>query len=194
MIFFCVSKTFFLNNDSRIGASCQFKVNKKNYNYLKNFLCKEKELMQLLCDKFIHVFVYCFLCYAYWELLLHCTSSIIVDLSLSHPILRESTQIDYNSSYICRTHSDISPLRILISGWLWNTCAVNQRDSVSPLHQYYIGSGWLGERSRGTKSGADSNGNIALHSRPLTEGAGGFVNLYCRLCTAVLALSCSIYM
>lgn len=174
-----------------LGHHANSKWTKKDYNYFKNFQCKEKELVQLLCDKFIHVFVYCFLCCAYWELLLHWTSSIIVDLSLSRPILRESTQIDY-SSYTCRTHSDIWPLRILISGWLWNTCAVNQRDSSSSLHQYYIGSGWLGERSRGTKSGADSNGNIALHSRPLTEGAGGFVNLYCRLCTAVLALNCSV--
>lgn len=133
-------------------------------NYFKNLLCKEKELMQWLGDKFIHVRLF----------------------SYAVPIE------NYYSSYTCRTHSDIWPLRILISGWLWNTCAVNQRDSGSPLHQYYIGSGWLGERSRGTQNGADSNRNIALHSRPLTEGARGAVNLYCRPCTAVLAMNCSI--
>lgn len=75
-----------------LGHHANSKWTKKDYNYFKNFQCKEKELVQLLCDKFIHVFVYCFLCCAYWELLLHWTSSIIVDLSLSRPILRESTQ------------------------------------------------------------------------------------------------------
>lgn len=132
MIFFCVSKTFFKQWLKNWGIM-PIQSEQKKDNYFKNFQCKEKELKQLLCDKFIHVFVYCFLCCAYWELLLHWTSSIIVDLSLSRPILRESTQIDY-SSYTCRTHSDIWPLRILISGWLWNTCAVNQRDSSSSLH------------------------------------------------------------
>lgn len=141
MIYFCVFKTFFKQWLKNWGItpiqSEQKKIISKRVsylnNYFKNLLCKEKELMQLPCDKFIHVFVYCFLCCAYWELLLHWTSSIIVDLSLSHPIFRESTQTDY-SSYTCRTHSDIWPLRIIISGWLWNTCDVNQRDSSSSLH------------------------------------------------------------
>lgn len=48
-------------------------------NYFKNLLCKEKELMQLLGDKFIHVRLF----------------------SYAVPIE------NYYSSYTCRTHSDI---------------------------------------------------------------------------------------
>lgn len=135
MIFFCVSKTFFkqwLKNWGIMPIQSEQKkiiiilklssVNKRNW-------CSYYVINSYMYSSIVSYAVPC----SYWELLLHWTSSIIVDLSLSRPILRESTQIDYRS-YTCRTHSDIWPLRILISGWLWNTCAVNQRDSSSSLH------------------------------------------------------------